>query len=68
MFGSTIGYGNFGGYGAYRPRGYMAAGIGYPYQGFAGYPGYAFGYPGYGIGYPGYGYGYGYGCLQPLYQ
>jgi len=43
--------GLWGGY----PRGYLAAGIGYPYMGGYGYPWY-----GYGYGYPGYGYGYGY--------
>jgi len=49
----------------YGPRrGYMAAGIGYPYGvlgGYGyGYPGY--GYGGYGLGLGGYGYGYpGYG-------
>jgi hypothetical protein len=52
-------FGSYGGYGGY-PRGYMAAGIGYPYQGFLGYPGYGygFGYPG--LVYGGYGYGYPY--------
>jgi hypothetical protein len=43
-------------------RGYMGAGIGYPYGVYSGigYPGYGYGYPGYGYGYgyPGYGYGY----------
>ena len=60
MFRSNLG---FGGYGGYYPRGYLAAGIGYPYGGFYGYPGYGgYGYGGYGYGgYPGYGYGsYGY--------
>jgi len=48
------------GWGGYYPRGYLAAGIGYPYMGgFAGYPcwggyGCGYGYPG--CGYPGYGY------------
>lgn len=54
-YGSRFGWG--GGW-AY-PRGYMAAGLGYPYGGFLGYPccGYGYGYPG--LGYGGYG-GYGY--------
>ena len=58
MFRSNFG---FGGYGGYYPRGYLGAGIGYPYGGFLGYPCWAYGcgYPGYGYGYPGYG-GYGY--------
>jgi hypothetical protein len=56
MFGSLYGLGGWGGY----PRGYMAAGIGYPYQGFYGYPGWGCGYPGYGC------YG-GYGRSYPLY-
>jgi hypothetical protein len=42
------------GYGGFGPRGYLAAGLGYPYGGFAGYP-----FLG-GWGYPGIG-GYGYG-------
>jgi len=55
MFRSNLG---FGGYGFY-PRGYMAAGIGYPY-GVLALPFYGcYGYPGYGCGYGGYG-GYGY--------
>jgi len=55
------GYGR--GFGA-GPRGYLGAGIGYPYGGFWGYPGCGWGYPGYGIGcYGGYGYGYGGGLL-----
>ncbi len=37
------------------PRGYLGAGIGYPYGAIA-MPYYG----GYGYGYPGYGYGYGY--------
>ena len=45
MYGSIIGWG--------YPRGYMAAGIGYPYMG-------GWVYPCCGWGYPGYGYGYGY--------
>ena len=52
MFRSNFGFGGFGGY---YPRGYMAAGIGYPYGALA-LPFY-----GYGYGYPGYGYGGGYG-------
>lgn len=51
MYGSRFGWG-YGGY----PRGYLGAGIGYPYQGFLGYPGWGFGYPGYGYGYMGYPY------------
>jgi len=52
MYGSRFGWG-WGGY----PRGYLAAGIGYPYMGgIAGYP-YWGGY-GCGLGYPGCGYGY----------
>lgn len=47
----------FGGWGGGYSRGYLGAGIGYPYQGGIGFPGY-----GYGFGYPGLGYGgYGYG-------
>ena len=43
------------GWGGY-PRGYLGAGIGYPYGGFGGYPFLGgWGYPGIG----GYGYGYG---------
>ena len=57
MFRSNFGYGGYGFY----PRGYMAAGIGYPYGALA-LPlyGYGYGYPGYGygIGYPGYSYPY----------
>jgi hypothetical protein len=49
MWRSGLGWG--GGY----PRGYLGAGIGYPYYGYLGYPYYGFGY-----GYPGYGYGYPY--------
>ena len=48
MYGSIIGWG--------YPRGYMAAGLGYPY-GYLGYPCCGWGYPGYGYGY-GYGYPY----------
>jgi len=51
MYGSRFGWG--GGYG--YPRGYLGAGIGYPYYGYLGFP-----YYGYGYGYPGYGYGYPY--------
>jgi hypothetical protein len=59
MFRSAYG---FGGYGGYSPRGYLGAGIGYPYFGGpaygcwgCGYPGfgYSFGYPGFGLGYVG---------------
>lgn len=48
IYGSRFGWGGY-------PRGYLGAGIGYPYQGFLGcsywgcYPGYGFGY---GYGYP----------------
>lgn len=47
------------------PRGYLGAGIGYPYGALAlpyygGYPGYGYGY---GYPYGGYGYGYGLGLL-----
>lgn len=45
------------------PRGYLGAGIGYPYQGFWGYPGCGWGYPGCGYGFGGYG-GYGYGYVS----
>lgn len=49
MFGSIYGFGGW------NPRGYLGAGIGYPYYGGYGYPFYGgFGYP-YG-GYGGYGY------------
>jgi hypothetical protein len=50
MYRSYWGYG-----GGYYPRGYLGAGIGYPYQ-----PLLAFPYYGCGYGYPGCGYGYGY--------
>ena len=44
MYGSRFGgWGGYGGYGGY-PRGYLGAGIGYPYGGFLGYPGYGYGY------------------------
>jgi hypothetical protein len=46
-------YGSIYGWGRYYPRGYLAAGLGYPYQGFIGYPFCGFGYPGYScVGYP----------------
>jgi len=45
-------------YGGFYPRGYLAAGLGYPYQGFVGYPGWGWGYPG--CGYYGCGYSYPY--------
>jgi hypothetical protein len=54
MFSSNIGYmGGYGypsyGWGGYYPRGYMAAGLGYPYMGgLAG----CWGYPCGGYGYP----------------
>lgn len=52
MFRSNFG---FGGYGGYYPRGYLGAGIGYPYAPPI------LPYYGYGYGcYPGYGYGCGY--------
>lgn len=44
------------------PRGYLGAGLGYPYQCWYGYPWGGF-YPGYGWGYPGWGY---YGSGGPL--
>ena len=53
MFRSNFG---FGGYGGYYPRGYLGAGIGYPYMPLV-LPYYGCGY---GYGYPGCGYGYGY--------
>lgn len=64
MFGSVYGRGRFGGIGgigglggAY-PRGYLGAGIGYPYFGGIAYSPWGYGFPGYGCyGYPGYGYG-----------
>ena len=43
-------YRSYWGYGGYYPRGYLGAGIGYPYQPLLGYP--------YGYCCPGYGYGY----------
>lgn len=49
-------YGSRFGWGGYYPRGYLGAGIGYPYGGFLGCPGYCYGYPGFGYG--GYGYPY----------
>jgi len=55
---ALVGYGGWG-----YPRGYLGAGIGYPYYGGLAYP-YWGGY-GYGCGYGGYGYGGGYG--YPLY-
>jgi hypothetical protein len=47
MYRPTWGYGGWGGYG--YPRGYLAAGIGYPYYGVWGsfYPCYGYGYCGY---------------------
>jgi hypothetical protein len=59
MYGSRWGWGS-------HPRGYLGAGIGYPYSPLI-YPGYypGYGYPGYGYGgyggYSGYGYSYPYG-------
>lgn len=47
MYGSR--FGGWGGLCCY-PRGYLGAGIGYPYGGYFGYP--YFGYPGYGGIYP----------------
>lgn len=63
MYSLLPGYGRFGwgGYGGGYPRGYLGAGIGYPYYGFGGYPGYGCGWGGYGC-YPGY-YGYSGGLL-----
>ena len=49
MWRSAYGFGGGWGY----PRGYLGAGIGYPYYG-------GLAYPYFGYGYPGYGYGYGY--------
>jgi hypothetical protein len=50
-------YGSRFGWGGYYPRGYLAAGLGYPYQGGWGYPYWGYGgYPGYGYGYSGYPY------------
>jgi hypothetical protein len=41
------------GYGGWYPRGYLGAGIGYPYYGYLGFFPYGYGYPGmYGYGYP----------------
>jgi hypothetical protein len=45
-------------WGGWQPRGYLAAGLGYPYQGGWGYPSWGYGgYGGYYGGYPGWGYG-----------
>ncbi len=56
MYSVLPGYGRFGwGY----PRGYLGAGIGYPYYGFGGYPFFGCGWGGYGC----YGLGYGGGLL-----
>ena len=52
-FGGYGGYGGCGGFGGYNPRGYLAAGIGYPYQGGLAYAGLGYGYPYGGFGYPG---------------
>lgn len=54
MFRSAYGFGGWG-----YPRGYLGAGIGYPYMPLV-LPFYGCGYPGYGCygGYGGYGYGY----------
>lgn len=52
MFRSAFGWGGWG-----YPRGYLGAGIGYPYYGLLTYPYYGYGYPGYGY-YGGYGYPY----------
>jgi hypothetical protein len=49
----------YGGWGGYYPRGYLGAGIGYPYMGGIASPFWG-GYGCYG-GYGGYGYGCGYG-------
>lgn len=56
MFRSTYGWGGWG-----YPRGYLGAGIGYPYMPLV-VP-----YYGYGYGYPGYGFYGGYGYTYPLY-
>lgn len=50
MYGSRFGWGGF------YPRGYLAAGLGYPYQGGWGYPCWGYCYPGFGYGYAGYPY------------
>lgn len=58
MYGSRFGWGGYpsvylgNNWGGYNPRGYLGAGIGYPYQGGYGSP--YWGYPGYcgGYGYP----------------
>ena len=55
MYGSRFGWGGWGGYSGYYPRGYLAAGLGYPYGALA-LPYYGLGYPG--LGYGGYGYPY----------
>ena len=48
MIVSSFGLGGWG-----YPRGYLAAGIGYPYCGFYGFPGWGcYGIPGWGCGYP----------------
>lgn len=52
MFGRTWGYGG------YYPRGYLGAGIGFPYGGLIGYPFLGYGYPVC---------GYGYGCYRTPY-
>jgi hypothetical protein len=57
MFRSAYGWGGRG-----YPRGYLGAGIGYPYM-----PLVLPFYGGYGYGYPGYGYYGGYGYPYPLY-
>lgn len=43
MYGSNFGFGNWG-------RGYLAAGIGYPYYGGWAYPCWGYGYPSWGCG------------------
>ena len=55
MFVSSIGLGGWG-----YPRGYLGAGIGYPYGAIYGYPMWGCGYPLYGCygRYGGYGYPY----------
>jgi len=58
MIVSSFGLGGWG-----YPRGYLAAGLGYPYGSVFGYPGWGCGY-----GYPGYGCYGGYGYPYPLYR
>lgn len=43
---------NYSSWGYAGPRGYLGAGLGYPYYGFGPYPCWGCGYPGYYGGYP----------------